>query len=288
MASTIKRLTDNEVEITLEIPWPKIEEARRQAVEKLAKEVEMKGFRKGKAPPELAREKIDPEKLLQQTIEEALPPAYAETIKSHGLKPVIPPQVKTVSLEENKSWVFRLRTAEAPVVSVDNYKDIVRKTKKETPDIWTPGKETKERKNGEKKEENPDKRLAKILEALLAEIKISFPKLVIEQETNRLLAQTLDEIKSLGMTLNSYLASTGRSAEQLRVQSRETAERSLKLEFILQAIADKAQIQVSQAEIDKVVESQKEEGQKNDARLNAYYLAGLIRRQKTLQHLLQI
>ena len=66
---------------------------------------------------------------------------------------------------------------------------------------------------------------------LIQEIQEIWPFL-IEKETNRLLSQLLDELKRLGMSLDQYLASRGKTDEQLRSEYDERAEKDLKMEWV--------------------------------------------------------
>ena len=52
--------------IRVSVPAKKIDELKSKAVENLASQVTIKGFRQGKAPLKLAQEKIDPQKVNQK------------------------------------------------------------------------------------------------------------------------------------------------------------------------------------------------------------------------------
>lgn len=98
-------------------------EAQEKALKKLAKKVTIKGFRTGKAPIELAKERINPNDLINEAINEALPELYNAVLKEHNLVPFIQPKVNVTSLDENGfTAVFTVTTA--PEVTLGQYKDI--------------------------------------------------------------------------------------------------------------------------------------------------------------------
>lgn len=282
----VNRLPKSEIEILIELPWPEVQAKREELIKSKSRQVSVKGFRKGKAPSKLAQEKLDPDQITQDLIQAFIPQAYTEAVQKHDLKPVVSPKVSPLALEENQAWKFKIRTAEAPPIPIDNYPQIAREAKKSPPEIWTP--DQKQKKDASKQEEDPSVKLNRVLEALLTKVQVELSELVIEDETNRLLAQSLNEIKSLGMSLDSYLAATGKTVEQFRAESAKRAKNTLKLELIIQAIAEKEHIQVSQEEITKFIDAQKDEKVKSQLQANTYPIAGLIRRQKTLDHLLQV
>jgi trigger factor len=95
----------------------------------------------------------------------------------------------------------------------------------------------------------------------------------------------LDEVKRLGLTLDQYLASTGRNVEGLRGEYRIKAENDVKLEFILQKIAETEKIKVEEKEIDEAIAQTKTDTERQNLSQNRYLLANIIRQQKTLDFL---
>ena len=64
MNTTIKRLEDKTIELTLSIPWEDIKKTYDEVVEDFVKETELPGFRKGKAPRAAVEEKLDKNKVM--------------------------------------------------------------------------------------------------------------------------------------------------------------------------------------------------------------------------------
>lgn len=98
-------------------------EAQEKALKKLAQKVTIKGFRQGKAPIELAKERINPSELINQAINEALPELYNSALREHKLVPYTQPKVNVTELyDDGFTAVFEVTTA--PEVTLGQYKDI--------------------------------------------------------------------------------------------------------------------------------------------------------------------
>lgn len=87
------------------------------------------------------------------------------------------------------------------------------------------------------------------------------------------------------MTLDQYLASTGRNIEALRAEYQKKAETDITLEFVLQKIAEGENIKVEDKEIDEAIAQSKNEAERQNLSNNRYLLASIIRQQKTLDFL---
>lgn len=273
MISAIQKLEDGTISLTITIPALRVEEAKTQVIDEYLKETELPGFRKGKAPKNLVEEKIDKDKLREEVLKKVLPQTYLEAIKEHNITPIVSPQIHVRELVEGKDWQYTALTCEAPLIDLGSYKDNIKKiTAKKK--IIIPGK----------KEEEPIL-FDEISKEIMAAVKITIPKLIVQGEVDRLLSQTLDEIKKLGMTLEQYLSSTGKTAEALRNEYETKAVNDIKLEFTLQKIADSEKIQVTDEEIEKAIKEAKTEEERKSLEANKYLLATIIRQRKTLDFL---
>ncbi len=97
--------------------------AQDRALKKLASKVTIKGFRAGKAPIQLAKERINPTELLNEAINEALPKAYNDALNEHKLRPFTNPEVNVTKVDDNGfTVVFTVTTV--PEVKLGQYKDI--------------------------------------------------------------------------------------------------------------------------------------------------------------------
>jgi FKBP-type peptidyl-prolyl cis-trans isomerase (trigger factor) len=272
MKSLIERTPDGTIEIKITLPWTLIKKEWDVAVEALAKTANLPGFRKGKAPAKMVEENLDKSRIKDEIIKKLLPTAYGEALKENNIKPVIDPQIHIDGeLTEGKDWTFHALTCEFPEVNLGTYKAEVKKITAKSK-IIVPGKEPEAPKFDE------------IVEVVLTAAEAKIPAILVQKEADRLLSQMLDEIKKLGMTLDQYLASTSKSAEDIRAEYAKKAEKDLKLEFVLQKIAETEKITVDDAEIQKTIDAAKPE-EREGLNSNKYLLASIIRQQKTLDFL---
>lgn len=280
---------DGTIELTITIPWPDVKKSYDEIVNEAIKTVAVKGFRKGKAPRKLAEEKLDEEKVWQQTLETIVPQYYSQALQKENIKPVITPNIQLLKAAPENDLVLKAETAEAPQFELGDYKKALAEIKKPTDKIWTPGKDEKVKTVGaQRAAPEAEKRasLDNVLKKLLDHVKLTLPSVLIDRQTNTQLTQLIDQIKQVGMNIQQYAQSKGTTPEQIREQVRKEAENTLKLEFILEKIAETEKITVSDKDIDDFISKAKDEKEKKMFAGQRYQIASLLRRQKTLQKLL--
>jgi len=269
MASAIVRLPKNTIELTLTVPAAEVQKMYEHVVEDAVANAEIKGFRKGKAPRAKVEEQLDKVKVNEEILRHLLPKVYSDAVREHNISPIINPKVEILSMEEGKDWQFKATTCEKPEVKLNDYKEKVKNITAKSK-IVIPGKEQEQPKAEE------------IFDVLLASASVDLPDFVIDAEVDRLLSHMLNEIKALGLSLEQYLATTGKTAQALRDDYRKQAERDLQLEFVLEQIAEDEKITVGQPEIEEAVKQVKDPKEQEAIAQNPYMLAQILRRQKTL------
>jgi len=280
MISTLNRLPNGNIELTITTPWKRVKDVYEKVLEKFVRQTEIKGFRKGKAPKKLVEEKVGKETLYEETLKKLIPQVYLEAVQEHKLQPVVNPQLKLTSAARGKDWQIIATTCELPEVKLGDYGEEIRKALA-VEKIWVPGKDKKE-----KKPTTEDK-LGKIFKTLLETCQLKVPELLIEDEVNRMLSRLIDQTSKLGLTVGEYLKSQKKTAEELKKEYRQQAEETLKLEFIVSAIADEQKVQVKDEEVEKMIqalpdEEMKKEFQKPEQKL---YLRHLLRKRQVIDSL---
>ena len=274
MASEIQRQENGTIQLTITIPVEDVKKVEEQVLEDLVKNAALPGFRKGKAPKKLVEEKLDKAKTQEEILKKLLPQAYVKAVEEHNLRPVMNPKIHIEKIESGKPWQFIALICEAPKVELGVYKDAVQKiTAKQK--IIIPGKE----------DEKKEVKFEEIMQAVLDTAKIELPQLIVDNEVERMLANLLDDIKRLGLSLDQYLSSTQRSAESLREEYQKKAVNDLKIEFVLQKIAEMEKITVSDTEIQEAILNAKTDSERANLESNRYLLASILRQQKTLDFL---
>jgi len=272
-----------EIQLTVTIPWPLVVKASDKAVEEIGQETTLAGFRKGKAPKELIKQKVGKEKIYEKVIQIVVPEAYEEAVKEHDLKPIVFPKIEMLKAEEENDWVFRAITAERPQINLEDYKEKVRKSlapKK----LWTP---EKGKPQAQEKGPTTEEKTQAAISALLDSTSITIPSMLVEEEVNRSLSNLINQTASLGLTVEQYLTSIGKSADGLRTEYRQKVETELKLQFILDEIAQREKIEVAEKEIEDLIAASGDEKVKQNLNtpLQKSFLKGILRRRKALDFL---
>jgi len=270
--STIQKLDDGTIKFTIIIPTETVKKTREEVVATTSQNAKIAGFRKGKAPKKLVEENIDTEKIREEVLKKVLPQAYIEAVQKHTIKPIVNPKIHVEKFEDDKDWEFTALTCEAPEIKLGDYKEQIKKLTAKSK-IIIPGKE-----------QQPPA-FEEVVKILLENVNLTIPGLLIEHEVDRLLSQMLDEIKRLGMTLDQYLSSTGKTAQSLREEYQKRAQNDITFEFALQKIAEEEKITVEQKEIDEAIQKAKDDAERKNLESNRYLLASILRQQKTLDFL---
>lgn len=228
----------------------------------------------------MVEEKIDKTKIYEEVARDIVPKAYEQSLKEHNLRPIISPRINITQAQENKDWQFEITTATQPEVKLGVYKAEIAKLKS-AKKIWVPGKDPKEQSQEEKK----GVELSQVLKTLLDHCTVEIPDLLIDDQLNKKLTDLIDQVKQLGMTVEQYLLSKGLTSEMLRTQYRKEAEETLKLEFILERIADEEKITITDKEIETAIGKVDSKLDQENLVRQKYYIGMLLRRQKTLDSL---
>lgn len=129
MKITTKNLSDTKVQITVTLDKDDLLDARKKAVERLAKEVKVEGFRSGKAPVELAEKAMKENDIASLAIDIAVrttvPKAFEQATKS----PLVIPEVNVTKYVPGESAEYTATADILPDVKLGDYKNL--KVKKE-------------------------------------------------------------------------------------------------------------------------------------------------------------
>ena len=97
------------------------------------------------------------------------------------------------------------------------------------------------------------------VDSLAAAAKVEAGGPLVESRTRELLSGLARSVESRGLSLDAYLSLSGRTPEQLIETLRAEAGRSVARELVLEAVAEKAGIVVSDSEVEELVREQVDE-----------------------------
>lgn len=268
----VAKSDDGTIQITFSIPYSTVEESQKKVVEEFAKTAEIAGFRKGKAPVEKVREKIEPNILIEKSLGLILPKALGEAITQNKLKPAIYPKFEVIKANTDEDWQIRAVTCELPEINLGDYKKIIKE-------------------ESHSKEASRDKREQKVIKILLDSVKITLPKILIDEEVNSRLSNLLERIEKLGLTLEGYLTSIGKTPQALREEYGTQAKNTITLDLILNKISTEEKIQISEEQINdalKAVSADPKLFEKLNTPEQRLLIKGVLMRRSALDYLVTL
>ncbi len=286
---TANKLPKSTIEVSVNIPWADITKEYDVAFENLRQNLTVEGFRKGKAPKAIAEKHLRKDDVYQELVRTMISRVYREIVEKENYSPIVSPKIDLSNAKENEDWTIKITIAEKPVVELGEYKKAITDAKAELKKdaIWVPGK-GEEQPSEKKQEEQKQKGLNLALDALLKTAKCDIPDLIIETEMENRLSRLVDDVQKVGLNMDSYLKSKNLTIEDLRKQYTQEIESTYKIEFILAALGDKEDIKVEDEEINKLFAGIKDEKERANAQKNAYFYASILRKQKTIEFLMNL
>jgi len=104
-----------------------------------------------------------------------------------------------------------------------------------------------------KKDEAHDKRRARIADAISEKTEVELPEIMVESELGRIEAQFQNDVEKMGAKMEDYLKHAKKTMGDVHKEWRPYAEKKVKLQLILNSIAQTENLKPDQKEIDEEV-----------------------------------
>ena len=124
MKTKSKKVSDSRVEITVTLDKNDLSVAREKALAKLAKEVNVEGFRKGKVPAEVAAKFIPENDLNAETIDLAVRTTVIEAFRKEEKSPLVLPSVNVTKYVPGEMAEYIAAADIVPEVKLGNFKKL--------------------------------------------------------------------------------------------------------------------------------------------------------------------
>ena len=149
MSVSFENTATNRGVVTFTIGQDKIQPALDQAFNKVKKNLNVPGFRKGHIPRAVFNQKFGEEALYDDALNAILPAAYEAAIAELGLDVVAQPKIDVKSIEKGQDWTLTAEVVTKPEVKLGAYKDleVSVEASKEVTDEEVDAKLENERKN---------------------------------------------------------------------------------------------------------------------------------------------
>lgn len=273
----------------LTIPQEEVEKGWQKALEQAQEQLKQDGFRKGKAPLSMVKNKLGQGYLVQKTAEVVLPEAYSTYVKEHDLKPLTEPDIHPKSVEEGQAWTFEVAIPERPEIKLGDWQKIAKKAKSEWEKKQAKNEKTKDQKDSGPKNPEDDSPVQAMVEALLEKIEVKVPELLLRRETENQLHQLEHQLEHMGMTMPDFLDKSGQSSEDIQRDYAARSLGSLRVELLLGEIIAEEKVTVSEEEITTAlkqrVERYPEDQRPQISAQDIQYMHSVLLKQKALDHL---
>lgn len=123
MNVTVERV-ENEATLKITAPAAEVNAGYKKAVQKIADQVNIPGFRKGKAPRAIIEMHYGKEAVKQEAFEIVANKAYSEALDQEKLIPVSDPKVEESTFEEGKDMELTIKVTLKPEPELGEYKGL--------------------------------------------------------------------------------------------------------------------------------------------------------------------
>jgi len=110
--SAVETLSPTRAKLTVEVPFEELKPSLDAAYKKIAQQINVPGFRKGKVPPMVIDRQIGRGPILDEAINDALPKLYVQALQDNDIEPLAQPDIDITKFEDNETLEF---TAEVDV-----------------------------------------------------------------------------------------------------------------------------------------------------------------------------
>lgn len=123
-ASTLTHLDPTRVEIEFSLTEAELVAAEDRVFKRLAKNVRLPGFRKGKVPRRIFEQTYGAQTVRSEAVEEVVPEAYAKALHEHDLDPVERPSFEVVEEVDGRPSRLKATVEVRPAITLHAYKGV--------------------------------------------------------------------------------------------------------------------------------------------------------------------
>ncbi|HEY0902700.1 MAG TPA: trigger factor, partial [Marmoricola sp.] len=121
MKSAVETLNPTRAKLTIEVEFEELKPSLDAAYQRIAKQVNIPGFRKGKVPPPVIDRQVGRGAVLDEAINDALPKLYVQALEDNDLQPLAQPEIDITRFEDNEALEFTAEVDVRPSIEVPSY-----------------------------------------------------------------------------------------------------------------------------------------------------------------------
>jgi trigger factor len=119
--SDVETLSPTRVRLSVEIPFDELQPSVDSAYKKIASQVTIPGFRKGKVPARIIDQRVGRGAVLDEAVNEALPKAYGEAVTENELKVLGQPDVEICEFSDGVALTFTAEVDVRPAIDLPDF-----------------------------------------------------------------------------------------------------------------------------------------------------------------------
>ena len=124
MKSTVETLSPTRVKLSVEVPFEELSPYIADAFKKLASQINVPGFRKGKVPAAMVEQRVGRAAVLDEAINSALPEFYGQAAREKELLVIGRPVVDIKEFKDNEKLEFTVEVSIRPEVTLPDFSKI--------------------------------------------------------------------------------------------------------------------------------------------------------------------
>lgn len=121
MKSDVETLSPTRVRLSVEIPFDELKPSVDSAYKKIAAQVTIPGFRKGKVPARIIDQRVGRGAVLDEAVNEALPKAYGDAVTENELKVLGQPDVEIGEFSDGVALTFTAEVDIRPAIDLPDF-----------------------------------------------------------------------------------------------------------------------------------------------------------------------
>ena len=280
------REKNGEVEFQAEVTQQALETYIAEELEHVASNLELPGFRKGKVPAHIIRERTDEMAILEGAAEHALRDAVREIVANENLSIVGSPRLTITKIAPKNPIEFKVMLALYPEIKLPDYKKIgaeiagrkddIEVTEKDIDDAilrirtmtgiealtdeavakFGPFKtldefkvKLKENILKDKEIQAKETRREEIMQEIVKKSKVQIPELLLDEEWYGFEEQRNTQLEAAKLSLEDYVKQNNKTKEELEKQERSLIEERIKTSMVFREIKKAENITAPEKEI---------------------------------------
>jgi trigger factor len=122
--SVAETLGPTRVKLAVEVPFAELQPNLDEAYKRIANQVTVPGFRKGKVPARIIDQRFGRGAVLEEAINEALPGLYSQAVDEAEISPLGSPEVEITELEDGQKLAFTAEVDVRPDIEMPQWEGI--------------------------------------------------------------------------------------------------------------------------------------------------------------------